>query len=74
MDERITIVTAPDIDASTLFGLYLLIPGNQNLMRDDFVKFLSTGSVDRQLFLGEHCDYQFIDKGSVVLLSYKLKQ
>lgn len=72
-ERKTTQITAPDIDANTLFGLYMLIPGNENKEFDDFINFMSEESVDRQLFLDKYCSYKYVEIEETVVLQYKLK-
>lgn len=75
MEERKTIlVSAPDIDANKLFGIYILIPSNQEKTLDDFTNFLTTESVERDLFLNEHCSYKFLEKEDSIILRYNIKE
>ena len=75
MEERkTTLISAPDIDANKLFGIYILIPGNQDKTLDDFTNFLTTESVDRELFLNEHCTYKYIEVEDSVILRYNIKE
>lgn len=69
-------LSAPGIDASILFGIYINLPKNadKDISLNDFIIFLSAESVDRELFLNKYCIYEFIEKEDSIILRYKVKE
>lgn len=71
------IVSSPNItDIDRLYEIYQSTPyfDSSTKSMDQFYTFLSTNSNQRQLFLEEYCDYNFVSLDGIVILKLSIKE
>ena len=75
MEERKTTqIAATEVDINLLYGLYMLEPGMDQASQDEFYDFISTESIERELFLEKYCEYQYKEINEVVVVQFKVNQ
>lgn len=70
------VLTSPDISGiDRLFEIYKTIPGRDESITDIalFYRFLTRKSIERQQFLDNYCDYEFLTAGTTVILKLSPK-
>lgn len=74
MEEKSVIqIAANETDLNTIFGLYLLEKNDDNITQDDFLEFLQSPSIERDIFLNNHTIFDFIEREDGCILKIKLK-
>lgn len=66
-------IAATETDINTLYGLYLLWSKNEDIDQSEFMDFIQSPSIDREAFLDEYCNYEFIEMGNTLILKFALK-